>query len=64
MTGRLALVIWLLLLWDACDDLLTDALLCGLGHRETLAALDDIEHELERLGIDNARAALDALRDL
>ncbi len=64
MTGRLALVVWLLLLWDACDDLLTDALLCGLGHRETLAALDDIEHELERLGIDNARAALDALRDL
>ena len=64
MTGRLALVVWLLLLWDACDDLLTDALLCNLGHRETLAALDDIEHELERLGIDNARAALDALRDL
>ena len=64
MTGRLALVVWLLLLWDACDDLLTDALVCGLGHRETLAALDDIEHELERLGIDNARAALDALRAL
>lgn len=64
MTGRLALVVWLLLLWDACDDLLTDALLCGLGHRETLDALDDIEHELERLGIDNARAALDALRAL
>ncbi len=63
MTTRtpLSLVVWLLLLWDYCDDLLTDALLCGFGHRETLAALDDIEHELERLGIDNPRAAADAL---
>ena len=57
-----ALVVWLLLLWDYCDDLLTDALLCDYGHRETIAALDDIEHELERLGIDNARRALDTLR--
>jgi hypothetical protein len=64
MTTRthFALVVWLLLLWDYCDDLLTDALLCDYGHRETMAALDDIEHELERLGIDNPRAAADALR--
>jgi hypothetical protein len=50
------------LLWDYCDDLLTDAILCDFGHRETIAALDDIEHELEQLGIDNARAAVDALQ--
>ena len=56
------LVVWLLLLWDYCDDLLTDAILCDFGHRETIAALDDIEHELEQLGIDNARAAVDALQ--
>jgi len=56
------LVVWLLLLWDYCDDLLTDAILCDFGHRETIAALDDIEHELEQLGIDNARTAVDALQ--
>ena len=49
---RTHLVVWLLVLWDFCDDLLADALLCGDGARETMAALDDIETELERLGID------------
>jgi hypothetical protein len=59
--NNFALVVWLLLLWDYCDDLLTDAILCDYGHRETIAALDDIEHELERFGVDNARQAADAL---
>jgi hypothetical protein len=58
------LTVWLLLLWDYCDDLLTDALLCDYGHRETIAALDDIETELERLGVDDARAAVAAIRAL
>ena len=61
---RFTLTVWLLLLWDYCDDLLTDALLCGYGHRETIAALDDIETELERLGVDDARAAVAAIRAL
>lgn len=61
---RFMLTVWLLLLWDYCDDLLTDALLCGYGHRETIAALDDIETELERLGVDDARAAVAAIRAL
>ncbi len=41
--NNFALIVWLLLLWDYCDDLLTDAILCDYGHRETMAALDDIE---------------------
>jgi hypothetical protein len=61
---RFMLTVWLLLLWDYCDDLLTDALLCDYGHRETIAALDDIETELERLGVDDARAAVAAIRAL
>jgi len=60
---RTHLVLWLLLLWDYCDDILTDALLCGDGHLETMAALDDIETELERLGLD-ARDIPGAIRAL
>lgn len=58
----LTLIVWLLLLWDLCDRIYIDALLCGYGEAETVAALDDIEHELEQLGVPDARAAADALR--
>ena len=59
---RMRLVAWLLLLWDFCDQLLIDALLCGFGHTETIAALDDVEHELSQLGIDRPAEALEQLR--
>ena len=59
---RFRLVAWLLFLWDFCDQLSIDALLHGFGDRECIAALDDVEHELAMLGIDNPSAALASLR--
>lgn len=53
------LVIWLLALWEVCDQIYIDALLCGVAEVETVAALDDIEHELQLLGIADARSAAD-----
>lgn len=61
---RMKLVAWLLLLWDFCDQLMIDALLCGFGHTETIAALDDVEHELRQLGIDRPAEALAILRQI
>ncbi len=49
------LVIWLLLLWDFCDDLFVDSLLCGVAEQESAGALDGIEHELMLLGVDHPR---------